>query len=318
MKDARSPSHWAGTVGLVLLGVVLAVACGEVLVRVAAMDQRNYVIEMWRYAGLLKRPSADPAIGHEHVPGSSATLQGVEISINSLGMRGPEPAADAARRIVIIGDSIALGWGVPEADTLRATLDRGLGPAVDVVNDGVGNMNLSQVVAHWERTSARLPVDTVILLATQRAPIVQPPPTGNWLLRHSMLCAVLVTYFETVTSGATGREEMTDAVRRQWTTGPGATEMHAALDRLAAQAAKAGYRVILVAIPEMNDLQDYRFGFMTEILQQEATEKGWDFVDLRPVLMDEPAASYWATEQDIHPNAKFLERAAQRLLPLLR
>jgi len=318
MKDTRSSPRWAGTVGLVLVGVILALICGEVLVRVAAMDQRNYVIEMWRYASLLKRPSADPAIGHEHVPGTSATLQGVDISINSLGMRGPEPAADAAHRIAIIGDSVALGWGVPEAETLRAKLEHALGPKVDVVNDGVGNMNLPQVVAHWERTNARLPVDTVILLATQRAPIVQPPPTGNWLLRHSMLCAILVTYYQTVTSGAAGREEMTEAMRREWTEGPGAAEMHTAFDRLAGLAEKGGYRVILVAVPEMHELQDYRFGFMTAILQQEAEAEGWTFVDLRPVLMDEPAESYWATEQDIHPNGKFLELAAHRLLPLLR
>ena len=205
-----------------------------------------------------------------------------------------------------------------EAESLRAKLDDALGPEVEVVNDGVGNMNLSQVVAHWDRTSARLPVDTVILLATQRAPIVQPPPTGNWLLRHSMLCAVLVTYFETVTSGATGREDMTEAMRRQWTAGPGAAAMHAAFDRLAILAQQGNYRVILVAVPEMHELQDYRFGFMTEILHREAEDKGWTFVDLRPVLMAEPVESYWATEQDIHPNAKFLELAARRLLPLLR
>ncbi|MFD0391501.1 hypothetical protein ACFQ4K_32495 [Tistrella bauzanensis] len=61
---------------LVVAGIVLGCLAGEGLVRLGTANQKNYVIEMWRYANLLKQRSDDPAIGHEHRPGQSARLQG--------------------------------------------------------------------------------------------------------------------------------------------------------------------------------------------------------------------------------------------------
>ena len=314
----NSARRVAGTIGLLLIGVLMAIGAGEALVRVATMDQRNYVIEMWRYAGLLKRPSADPAIGHEHIPNRSARLQNADISINSLGMRGPEPKSGARRRIAVIGDSLALGWGLSERDTLRGQLQAALPADVDVVNDGVGNMNLSQIAAHWSRTNARLPVDTVILLTSFRAPILQPPPTRNPILRNSALSAILVTYWGTLTSGATGRDDMVAGVRKEWSTGPGAAAMHAGFDRIAGLARVRGYRVILAAVPEMHDLRSYSFQFITDIQRAEAAKHGWTFVDLRVPLLGRPAKDYWVTEQDVHPNAGAISLITRRLLPLVR
>lgn len=315
--QAHPLRRFAGNIGLLLLGVVLAFAAGEALVRFSTSDQRNYVVEMWRYALLLKRPSDDPAIGHEHVPNQTARLQNVDISINSLGMRGPEPNADARRRIAIIGDSVALGWGLSDADSLRGQLQAALPADVDVVNDGVGNMNLSQIAAHWARTNAKLPVDTVVLLTSFRAPVLQPAPTRNPILRNSALSAILFTYAATLTSGASGREDMVAAVRKEWTKGPGAKAMHAGFDRIAALARAKGYHVILAAVPEMHDLKDYPFGFITDIQRAEAAKHGWTFVDLRPALMAKPAKDYWVTEQDVHLNAEATGLIAKRLLPLV-
>jgi len=320
VPDISSPHpvrRMAGTIGLLLLGVLLAIGTGEALVRISTIDQRNYVVEMWRYARLLKRPSDDPAIGHEHVPNRTARLQNVDISINSFGMRGPEPKTDARRRIAIIGDSLALGWGLSDTDSLRGQLQAALPADVDVVNDGVGNMNLSQIAAHWERTSAQLPVDTVILLTSFRAPVLQPPPTRNPILRNSALSAILFTYGATLTGGATGRDEMVAAVRNEWTTGPGAVAMHEGFDRIAALARAQGQQVILAAVPEMHDLKNYPFGFITEIQRAEAAKHGWTFVDLRPPLLGKPAEEYWVTEQDVHLNAAATALVAGRLLPLL-
>ena len=91
----------------VLATVFIGIFLGEVLLRFKNKDQKNYNIEMWRYAKELKTPSLDPNLGHEHVPGKSARLQGVEIQLNSLGMRGPEPdlADDKRKRILFLGSS---------------------------------------------------------------------------------------------------------------------------------------------------------------------------------------------------------------------
>ena len=321
MVSGTSSEHFlrriAGNIGLCFLGILLAIGTGEALVRISTAGQQNYVVEMWRYALLLKRPSDDPAIGHEHVPNRTARLQGVDISINSLGMRGPEPKSDARRRIIIIGDSLALGWGLSDTESLRGQLQAALPPDVDVVNDGVGNMNMSQIAMHWTRTSANLSADTVIILTSFRAPVLQPAPTRNPILRNSALGAILFTYGATLLSGASGREAFVESVRKEWTKGPGAWEMHKGFDRIAELARAKGQHVILAAVPEMHDLQNYPFDFITNILRAEAARQGWTFLDLRLTLLNKPAEDYWVTDQDVHLNAEATRLIAARLLPLL-
>lgn len=320
MDSKKTFPEWAKTISLMVLGILLACGAGEILVRVGTADQKNYAIEMWRYAKLLKQRSADPAIGHENVPGHSAILQGVEISFNSLGMRGPEPqpAASVHKRILIMGDSVALGWGVPEKNTVRNQLERMLGPGVEVLNGGVGNMVLTQIVALGARQLRSTHVDTVILLCTARAPELKPSEDASWLVRHSELAALLVIFARQISSGAAGKERLVEAYRREWTSGPGMTAMVSALDRLAALQRELGFKVVVAMMPDANDFNDYRFGFMTEVMARESAARKWPFVDLLPVLQGRPSGHYWVSPDDIHPNAEANHLIAKRLLPLVQ
>ena len=45
---------------------------------------------MWKYSKYLKIPDKNKKINHIHKKNTSAKLQNVEISINSLGMRGDD------------------------------------------------------------------------------------------------------------------------------------------------------------------------------------------------------------------------------------
>lgn len=307
------------SLALILMGLVLACFVGEALVRIGTANQKNYVIEMWRYATLLKRQSADPAVGHEHVPGRSARLQGVEVNINSLGMRGPEPRLDnpAQKKIVIIGDSLALGWGVPEAQTLRGQLAQQLGGRAVVLNAGVGNMNMSQIVAHWLHYSPEISADTVIVLATPRAPEIQPAEPAGWLVKHSELWALAVTFVDTYKAGDGGKDGLVEAYRREWTTGAGVTQMREAMDRLKLDQAQHGYRVIVVQIPETHNFDPYKFDFMTDSMRLEAKKRDWEFVDPLPSLQGAPARSYWVSDDDIHLNGEAFKKIADLLVPLL-
>ena len=305
---------------LILLGLILACIAGEALVRVGTLSQKNYVIEMWRYATLLKRPSADPAVGHEHVPMRSARLQGVEVSINSLGMRGPEARLDdpTRQKIVILGDSLALGWGVPERETLRGQLEKRLGNGTEVLNAGVGNMNMFQIVAHWLHYSGTLQADTVIVLASPRAAEVQHAEPASWLLRHSELWALVVSFLQSYQAGGAGRHGLIDAYRQEWTGGEGIASLRQALDILLADQKRRGYKVIVVQLPETHDFDPYSFGFMTEIMQKEAGARGWEFVDPLPALRVNPARSYWVSDDDIHLNGEGFSKVADTLIPLLK
>jgi hypothetical protein len=305
--------------GLVLLGLVLACVAGEALVRVATATQQNYLIEMWRYATLLKRHSADPVIGHEHIPNASASLQGVEVSINSLGMRGPEPnlTAPGKRKIVIIGDSTAMGWGVVEENTLRGQLATELGPTAEVMTTGIGNMNMTQIVAHWLRYSERIRPDTVILLATARAPDLQAGEDSGWLVRHSQLYALGVSFVHIAIKNTSGKEGLVDHYREIWASGPGREAMDAALDRLNTDREKYGYRVIVMLVPEPHSYHPYLFDFTTVVMRGETESRNWTFIDPLPELQQQQAETYWISKSDVHPNAKALNVMTNLLKPYL-
>ncbi|MFA5963675.1 MAG: hypothetical protein WC804_06625 [Sphingomonas sp.] len=305
---------------LMFCGVLLACVAGEILVRIATANQENYVVEMWRYARLLKERSPDPKVGHQNRPSSSARLEGVDVSFNALGMRGPmpDPRIPADRTVVILGDSVALGWGVPEQQTLRAQLARALGTDIQVLNAGVGNMNLAQVVALWSHLRTRVHAGTIIVLATARSSAVQPPDTTNWLVEHSELAALTVTFFRQSMSGATGRDGLVAAYRRDWTNGAGLDAMRGALDQLKQMQAQRKPRIIVASMPETHDMKRYSLGFITASLKHESLQRGWEFVDLLPLFGDEPSENFTVSPQDAHPNGEAFRRIAARLAPMVQ
>ena len=59
-----------GSILVFLLTLSIGLLAAEAALRLKNSDQKNYNVEMWRYARLLKMPSLDPMLGHEHRPGS--------------------------------------------------------------------------------------------------------------------------------------------------------------------------------------------------------------------------------------------------------
>lgn len=291
---------------LSLLGVCMALAVGEVFIRFATSDQQNYVIEMWRYANLLKRESDNPAIGHSHKPNQSAELQGVDIRINSLGFRGPElsPDYNIKHRIAVVGDSVALGWGVKESETLSGQLEQRLGPEYEVINAGVGNMNLAQIVAHWSEVNAQISVDTVVLLVTPRAAEKQRQPSKSWLLRNSELCALVSSFVQQISLGAKGKSSLIDSYKALWSEGESRNAMLKAFADLSALQARRNFKMLIVMIPETNDMNNYAFGFIGETVAEVAIQYQWTYVD--PLnLFKGVESTYWqVSKNDVHLNGK--------------
>src|SRR3954469_7158452 len=76
----------------------------------------HFGLEMWKYAKTLKVRAENAEMAHRHRPNSEAFLMGVEVKINSLGLRNREISPKkppGTYRIVVLGDSTTLGWGAP-------------------------------------------------------------------------------------------------------------------------------------------------------------------------------------------------------------
>ena len=92
----------------------MAFLLGEAAARIIASNGMRYDIEMTKYAKQLKRKSTIVGLRYEHVPNSEADLMGVNVKINSVGLRDyeyPFEKNDSTLRILVLGDSQTFGWG---------------------------------------------------------------------------------------------------------------------------------------------------------------------------------------------------------------
>ena len=82
----------------------------------------------------------DAELGYKLKPGfyisgeQNRLYPGVDISINSFGLRGPEP--DERDVILLVGDSVPFGYGIHERESIAAQIEQQLEGRFQVLNAG--------------------------------------------------------------------------------------------------------------------------------------------------------------------------------------
>lgn len=100
--------------GAVLLGIIFGLVTMEIGLRI---HSRRAIAEdpFWAGTVLIHERADDPTLVYRLAPGTETTRDDAHYVINSDGFRDDEfsrpPPAEAAR-IVVLGDSVAFGWGV--------------------------------------------------------------------------------------------------------------------------------------------------------------------------------------------------------------
>ena len=129
-----------------LAGLVVALLLAETGVRFFWNDAPASVA---RADSLPLQQIRDPEILYRLVPGSSGYYNGTEVTVNSLGLRDREfaiPKPQGAGRILVLGDSMVFGVGLPPEEMLSAQLSRVMRPD-DAINAGVFGYNLAQEIS---------------------------------------------------------------------------------------------------------------------------------------------------------------------------
>jgi lysophospholipase L1-like esterase len=115
------------TLAVVVVGLLLG---AEFALRYREGVRARRAARAVEHAGLfdlMHRASEDAELIYELIPGAEGVCQGNHVKINSSGFRDDEfPAVPpaGARRIVILGDSVAWGWGVTAEDAFPQVLER--------------------------------------------------------------------------------------------------------------------------------------------------------------------------------------------------
>lgn len=313
---------------LVAICLIVTAAFTETAVRLVADNGMQFDLEMWKYARDVKVVSSDPLIGHEHGPNRKALLMGAEVETNSKGQRDREIAYErtpGVLRIAMVGDSLTEGWGVPFESTSSKRLERlyeKAGTKAEVINLGVGNWNTVQEVEHFLTKGYKYSPDIVVLnyFVNDAEPTPEHRHQPSLLLRYCYSCVFFKGRLDTVLRQLTTRQDWAEYYLGLYDGGKskGWLDAKQAIKRLADYCKQNNIKLLIANLPELHDVQNYRFGTITELVRQAAQENGADFVDLLPALQFQASSDLWVTPPDPHPNAFANELIAAGLFSALQ
>ena len=121
----------------------------------------------WEASASVHRKSKDADLVYELVPSSETIREGVHIKINTAGFRDDEWAKHEGQKVVILGDSVAWGWGVEMSAAFPQLLERSLRdtnvPPPVVYNMAVDGYSTEQELRLLETRGMALQPDVVII-----------------------------------------------------------------------------------------------------------------------------------------------------------
>jgi lysophospholipase L1-like esterase len=284
---------------------------GELALRVYLSRNIFYDMEMSRYALTLKSDSPNPLIGHHHKPNSEAHLMGVDLRINGDGFRDDDYPVEKRekRRIMFLGDSLTLGWGVEKEDTFEHHLEQALdtlSPS-EVINLGTGNYNTTQEVNLFLDKGLKYQPDQVVLFyfINDAEPVPQKskyPGLGR---------SRLITFYWSRIKAAKARispdaadfKEYYSALYRDGAAGWKGSQ--AAFLQLKRTCEREGIELEVVLLPELHQLDPYTFTNEYAQVMRFLKANSIAAIDLTPRFKNEPnPQTLWVSMDDAHPNAR--------------
>lgn len=296
------------------LSVAFCLALGEIFIKVFYKHFADYNMEMWRYSKELKQPLPLRNLPFYHYPNREGDYYGVHIKINSLGIRDYEYAIEkpkGKKRIIFLGDSFTLGWGVPFEKTYPKQLEGFLnrqGSFFEVLNMGVGNYNSIMQVELFKLKGIKLNPDMVVLMyfINDAEPVPRQPKFLEYYLRkNSYLFALLfdkyAQFMPRFSSSLNWKQYYSNLYLE------GSNNLIAnryALIELFEICKKQKIKLLIVNIPELRMLKDCPFNFATEYISNLAKAYNIAFLDLLPALVHYDPHSLWISNEDLHANTK--------------
>ena len=282
-----------------------------------------------KFSSRMLRRHDDPALCYELIPGGRASILNQRYSVNSQGLRGEEPAMprpEETLRIAVAGDSFVFGWGVDDADTLPAAMERilkkgGLGHRdFETLNSGVPGFNVAQMKEYLLRKTLPLKPDLLVLVVSANDivadylhfdPLFQglytdflPLPYGMkpFLWRTLVSYRFLVQRYKRMAEGSGRVGKFTEREVAFF-----GEQVRAIL----ALGEERGIPVLPVILPMLEDFSSYPYAKQHEDMHR--VLEGIDYVDLLPRMSGYDVEPLWFLPDDHHLNAK-ANRAVARMV----
>ena len=295
------------------------------------LNGMHYGIEMWKYAKDMKRVSSIPELGHEHVPNRRGKLMGVDVEINSQGLRDyeyPLTKEPGTYRILVVGDSMTFGWGASFEDTYAKILERMLNEKrpkmknrpqsitrYEVINTGVGNYNTVQEFTYFKEIGIKYDPDMVILGFYLNDAEETPVRVGGWIREHSYAFILLAQSWDVVMRALGKRKpyeqyylDLYSEEKKGW------QDCQRALKEFISLCKQKTIELRIIIIPELHSPNDnYRFGKVHRLVSDIGTKQHALVFDLLPAFKGVDPPTLWVTKGDPHPSAHAHKIIAQAI-----
>jgi lysophospholipase L1-like esterase len=302
---------------LIICALLFAALLLEGLLRVAFYHSKDFSMEMWKYAIQMKRSVTNPKLSFEHQPNSRAFLMGVDVKINSQGLRDYEynlAKRPGEYRIMLVGDSTTLGWGVPINETTAKILEKELNAEpipgslhFEAINAGVGNYDTVQEVTYYETRGHALQPDLVVLVFFINDPEPVPVERKGFFIDRSYLIAFSVNRFDGVLRRIGTRPDWNKYYSSLYDENlPGYQACKAALVDLAKTTRSNNTKLLVAILPELHQINDnYPFTAAHQKIKDVLAAEHVPVLDLIEGLRNHgPESTLWVTPLDDHPNGK--------------
>ena len=297
------------TIFAISLSTIIALVFCESVLRVKHHFIPHYDIEMGKYAKILKSKVANKKINHIHKKNKSAILQKVLIETNSYGQRNDEIDNDILkkyeRKFLIIGSSIALGWGVDQSLTFSSKLNQ-----ISVqnkknwifINGGIGNYNTERYVNNYFENWIDLEVtDIIINFFVNDTEILENKKT-NFLLKHSHFAVVVWKLVNSYKSNFS-KENLENYYKRLYQDDfIGFQKTKENLIKINKHCKINKINCYLVNMPDIHKLNPYKLKFINNKMRNFTESIDLKYFDLLEIFQSEDEKKFWNKYNDPHPN----------------
>ena len=294
---------------IVSISLLVGLLICETILRIKHKFIINYDIEMWKYAKELKTKVKNKKINHIHIKNKSAILQNTEIKINKYGQRDIDydnsTLSNFDRSFLIIGSSVAMGWGVESDKVFSNRLNKKSlknNKNWIFINGGVGNYNTERYVNNYFENWKELEfTDIIIHFFVNDTEIIKPSKV-SFFTNHFHLGVIVWKLLNSYVSAFNPEKVEKYYLDRYEENYEGFIIAKKELLKLSEHCKKNSINCHIILMPDIHKLNPYKLNFINQKMQKTAAKLEFQFHDLLSIFEGKDEKKVWNKYGDPHPN----------------
>ena len=284
------------------LSIFLVFLSLEIYVRKIVDDGLNLDIEMLKYANSLKIISKNEAVGLEHKKNIEKKLMNVNIKLNSQGFRNNMDIDIEKKKILMLGDSMTLGWG--SIETFSTHLEKNINQDIQVLNAGIGNTNTYMQINNFFTNFVKYDFDVIILNFFINDFENVKIKNVNFIEKNFYSYTYIKKIMYKILIKLSLIDNWENFYKKTFADEKFVKKSLNEIIKLNNYCNQNNILLIINNIPELRNLINYKFSSETRIIKNFSKENDIIFIDSYDILKNHAEETLWVSNEDSHANDK--------------